>query len=134
MIHCTVLDGCSQDVLEMKKRLRQVQLEMTKLRARQAEVSKEVQKTPVSGMRPLLFQPSQEDINSRSIFVSNVHFAATKAALAVHFGHCGEIVRVTLLADVATGKPKGYVKIYVFTLHQLSKTNEMKLQRQANMK
>jgi len=49
MIHCTVLDGCSQDVLEMKKRLRQVQLEMTKLRARQAEVSKEVQKTPVSG-------------------------------------------------------------------------------------
>jgi seryl-tRNA synthetase len=49
MIHCTVLDACSQDVLEMKKRLRQVQLEMTKLRARQAEVSKEVQKTPVSG-------------------------------------------------------------------------------------
>ncbi len=49
MINFTVLDGCSQDVLEMKKRLRQVQLEMTKLRARQAEVSKEVQKTPVSG-------------------------------------------------------------------------------------
>lgn len=38
-----------QDVLEMKKRLRQVQLDMTKLRARQAEVTKEVQKTPVSG-------------------------------------------------------------------------------------
>lgn len=33
----------------MKKRLRQVQLDMTKLRARQAEVTKEVQKTPVSG-------------------------------------------------------------------------------------
>lgn len=33
----------------MKKRLRQVQLEMTKLRARQAEVTKEVQKAPVSG-------------------------------------------------------------------------------------
>jgi hypothetical protein len=66
--------------------------------------------------------------------VWQVHFAATKAALAVHFGHCGEIVRVTLLADVATGKPKGYVKIYLFTLCQLSKTNEMKLQRQANMK
>ncbi len=66
--------------------------------------------------------------------VWQVHFAATKAALAVHFGHCGEIVRVTLLADVATGKPKGYVKIYVFTLCQLSRTNEMNLQRQANMR
>jgi hypothetical protein len=33
----------------MKKRLRQVQLEMTKLRARQAEVSKEVQNAPISG-------------------------------------------------------------------------------------
>ncbi|KAH8931676.1 hypothetical protein BDL97_19G034200 [Sphagnum fallax] len=109
------------DVLEMKKRLRQVQLEMTKLRARQAEVSKEVQKTPVSGMRPLLFQPSQEDINSRSIFVSNVHFAATKAALAVHFGHCGEIVRVTLLADVATGKPKGSAYVEFSTKEAVKK-------------
>jgi RNA recognition motif-containing protein len=105
----------------MKKRLRQVQLEMTKLRARQAEVSKEVKKTPVSGMRPLLFQPSQEDINARSIFVSNVHFAATKAALAVHFGHCGEIVRVTLLADVATGKPKGSAYVEFSTKEAVKK-------------
>lgn len=33
----------------MKKRLRQVQLDMTKLRARQAEVSKEVQNSPAAG-------------------------------------------------------------------------------------
>lgn len=31
--------------MEVKRRMRQVELEMTKLRARQAEVSKEVQKT-----------------------------------------------------------------------------------------
>lgn len=40
----------------MKKRMRQVQLEMTKLRAKQAEVSKEAQKAshaPASGMFPL---------------------------------------------------------------------------------
>jgi RNA recognition motif-containing protein len=100
----------------MKKRLRQVQLEMTKLRARQAEVSKEVQNAPISGVRPLPVQPSQEDINARSIFVSNVHFAATKAALNVHFGDCGEIVRVTLLGDVATGKPKGYSNLLILFL------------------
>lgn len=33
----------------MKKRLRQVQLDMTKLRARQAEVAKEVQNSPAVG-------------------------------------------------------------------------------------
>jgi len=45
-----------------------------------------------------------------------VHFAATKAALSVHFGDCGEIVRVTLLGDVATGKPKGYSNLLILCL------------------
>ncbi|XP_024369333.1 uncharacterized protein [Physcomitrium patens] len=99
----------NEDVLEMKKKLRQIQLDMTKLRARQAEVTKEVQNSPAAGLRTMSFesQPSQEDINSRSIFVTNVHFAATQAALRAHFGGCGIINRVTLLAEPATGKPKG---------------------------
>lgn len=33
----------------MKKKLRQIQLDMTKLRARQAEVTKEVQNSPAAG-------------------------------------------------------------------------------------
>lgn len=67
----------NEDVLEMKKRLRQVQLDMTKLRARQAEVSKEVQNSPAAGVRSIPFepQPSQEDINDRSVFVTNVSFS-----------------------------------------------------------
>ncbi|KAG0629582.1 hypothetical protein M758_1G114600 [Ceratodon purpureus] len=99
----------NEDVLEMKKRLRQVQLDMTKLRARQAEVSKEVQNSPAAVLRPIPFdpQPSQEDINDRSVFVTNVHFAATEAALRVHFGRCGNIKRVTILLEPTTGKPKG---------------------------
>ena len=40
----------------MKKRLRQVQLDMTKLRARQAEVSKEVQNSPAVGEPFFLFK------------------------------------------------------------------------------
>jgi RNA recognition motif-containing protein len=82
---------------------------MTKLRARQAEVTKEVQNAPAAGARPIPFepQPSQEDINARSIFVTNVHFAATQAALRVHLGRCGNINRVTMLVEPATGKPKG---------------------------
>jgi hypothetical protein len=44
----------------MKKRMRQVQLEMTKLRAKQAEVSKEAQKsTGPSGTFLPLSEPSK---------------------------------------------------------------------------
>lgn len=42
-----------------------------------------------------------------------VHFAATEAALRVHFGRCGNIKRVTLLAEPATGKPKGLVELNI---------------------
>ncbi|KAG6545041.1 hypothetical protein Mapa_013735 [Marchantia paleacea] len=97
----------TNDVTEMKKRMRQVQLEMTKLRAKQAEVSKEVQKVvsaPGSGLKVVR---SQEEINAHSVCVSNIHFAATKEAIAAHFSSCGDIVRVTVLMDTATGKPKG---------------------------
>jgi hypothetical protein len=42
-----------------------------------------------------------------------VHFAATEAALRVHFGRCGNIKRVALLVEPATGKPKGLVEINI---------------------
>ncbi|KAL2645487.1 hypothetical protein R1flu_013074 [Riccia fluitans] len=97
----------TDDVLEMKKRMRQVQLEMTKLRAKQAEVTKEVQKVvSAPGTAPKAAR-SQEEINAHSVCVSNIHFAATKEAIMAHFSPCGEIVRVTILMDPATGKSKG---------------------------
>lgn len=43
-----------------------------------------------------------------------VHFAATQAALRVHFGGCGYVNRVTLLVEPATGKPKGLVECNVY--------------------
>ncbi|KAL3698830.1 hypothetical protein R1sor_012906 [Riccia sorocarpa] len=97
----------SDDVLEMKKRMRQVQLEMTKLRAKQAEVTKEVQKVASAPGTGPKAPRSQEEINAHSVCVSNIHFAATKEAIVAHFSPCGEIVRVTILMDPATGKPKG---------------------------
>nr|ADE75814.1 unknown [Picea sitchensis] len=48
-----------------------------------------------------------EDADSRTVFVSNVHFAATKEAITKHFSRCGEVVKVIMLTDVATGQPKG---------------------------
>ncbi|CAA2953400.1 polyadenylate-binding 2 [Olea europaea subsp. europaea] len=48
-----------------------------------------------------------EDADSRTIFVSNVHFAATKDSLSRHFNKFGEVLKVIILTDPASGQPKG---------------------------
>ncbi|KAI3986514.1 hypothetical protein MKX01_012946 [Papaver californicum] len=48
-----------------------------------------------------------EDNDSRTVFVTNVNFAATDEALALHFFKCGVIVKVIILRDTITGQPKG---------------------------
>ncbi|KAK7401514.1 hypothetical protein VNO78_13059 [Psophocarpus tetragonolobus] len=48
-----------------------------------------------------------EDADSRTIFVSNVHFAATKDGLSRHFNRFGEVLKVIIVTDAATGQPKG---------------------------
>nr|GLL40887.1 uncharacterized protein LOC109181344 isoform X1 [Ipomoea trifida] len=48
-----------------------------------------------------------EDSDSRTIFVNNVHFAATKDSLSRHFNKFGEVLKVVILTDAATGQPKG---------------------------
>lgn len=51
--------------------------------------------------------PPTEDADSRTIFVSNVHFAATKDSLSRHFNKFGEVLKVIILTDPSTGQPKG---------------------------
>ncbi|KAF7836021.1 Embryonic polyadenylate-binding protein 2 [Senna tora] len=67
------------------------------------KVPQKTQLTSGSGAagRPL------EDADSRTIFVSNVHFAATKDSLSRHFNKFGEVLKVILVTDAATGQPKG---------------------------
>ncbi|KAK4411044.1 hypothetical protein Sango_0177400 [Sesamum angolense] len=66
----------------------------------------ESQKTQAStGLYPT--GPPTEDADSRTIFVSNVHFAATKDSLSRHFNKFGEVLKVIILTDPATGQPKG---------------------------
>ncbi|KAK1373770.1 Polyadenylate-binding protein 2-A [Heracleum sosnowskyi] len=48
-----------------------------------------------------------EDANSRTIFVSNVHFAATKDSLSRHFNKFGDVLKVIIVTDATTGQPKG---------------------------
>jgi hypothetical protein len=48
-----------------------------------------------------------EDPDSRTIFVNNVHFAATKDSLSRHFNKFGDVLKVIIVTDAATGQPKG---------------------------
>ncbi|KAM0052283.1 putative nuclear polyadenylated RNA-binding protein Nab2/ZC3H14 [Helianthus debilis subsp. tardiflorus] len=64
------------------------------------------QKTlPSIGVNPI--SKSTEDVDSRTIFVSNVHFAATKDSLSRHFNKFGDVLKVVILTEAATGQPKG---------------------------
>lgn len=96
-------------VLEMKKRIHQVQLEMVKLRARQSgEANKDVQKASSSTILGTeQVQNTQDGSHRQTVFVTNIHFAATKESLMAHFAQCGDIERVIMLTDGATGQPKG---------------------------
>ncbi|KAK9169515.1 hypothetical protein Syun_001655 [Stephania yunnanensis] len=71
----------------------------------QKEPSKTASSVAVTGSvftsRPL------EDTDSRTIFVSNVHFAATKDTLSRHVNKFGDVLKVTIVTDAATGQPKG---------------------------
>ncbi|WCJ18960.1 RNA binding (RRM/RBD/RNP motifs) family protein [Euphorbia peplus] len=72
-----------------------------------ADVLKESLKTPQTFPGTYTTGRPLEDADSRTIFVSNVHFAATKDSLSRHFNKFGEVLKVVILTDAATGQPKG---------------------------
>ncbi|KAH6557851.1 hypothetical protein KP509_34G045800 [Ceratopteris richardii] len=48
-----------------------------------------------------------DKVISRVIFVTNIHFNASKESVMDHFSSCGEINRILMLTDGVTGRPKG---------------------------
>ncbi|KAK9068900.1 hypothetical protein SSX86_013016 [Deinandra increscens subsp. villosa] len=84
----------------------------------------EVQKTlPSTGVNPT--GPPAEDADSRTIFVNNVHFAATKDSLSRHFNKFGDVLKVLILTDASTGQPKG--SAYVEFVRKESAENALSL-------
>ncbi|XP_010913139.1 uncharacterized protein [Elaeis guineensis] len=48
-----------------------------------------------------------DGVDSRTLFVSNVHFGATKDSLSRHFNKFGAVLKVIIVTDAATGQPTG---------------------------
>ncbi|XP_062184873.1 uncharacterized protein LOC133888590 isoform X2 [Phragmites australis] len=56
--------------------------------------------------------------DSRTVFISNVHFAATKDALSRHFNKFGAILKTLIMTDGVTGQPTG--SAYIEFMHKES--------------
>ncbi|XP_057476596.1 uncharacterized protein LOC130764393 isoform X1 [Actinidia eriantha] len=91
-------------VQDVKQRMRQIEMEMSKLRTKQLEMKKDGQPHVLTNSG--VIKHSEEDVESRTVFVTNVHFAATKEALSFHFAKCGVVLNVVILTDL-NAQPKG---------------------------
>lgn len=101
-------DNCSNkpvkdEMLDVKLKLKQMELNVLKLRSQQAQINNGKQGALSSGPHANL----EEDADSRTVLVTNVHFAAVKEALSMHFVKCGTVLKVNMLTDAFTGHPKG---------------------------
>merc|ERR1712146_570079 len=83
---------------EMKAKLREMEAEAAKLREMQAKVEKDLSTQTYA---------SKADADARSVHVNNVDFSSTPEELLEHFQSCGNILRITILCDKFTGRPKG---------------------------
>ncbi|KAF0890545.1 hypothetical protein E2562_003760 [Oryza meyeriana var. granulata] len=92
-----------QEMLDMKLKLKQMELNVLKLRSKQAQINNVKQGVLSSGPHSNL----EEDADSRTVLMTNVHFAATKEALLAHFMKCGAVLKINILTDAITGHPKG---------------------------
>lgn len=89
----------------------------------------EVQKDPQRSAPPVAVSYSTahpiDDADSRTLYVSNVHFAATKDSLSRHFNKFGAVLKVVIVTNAATGQPTG--SAYVEFLHKESAERALSL-------
>ncbi|GLT85097.1 hypothetical protein SLE2022_032990 [Rubroshorea leprosula] len=107
------------EVLDVKQRLCQVEIEMLKVQAKQLKKENDGKAT-LSSNSGLMKHPNG-DIDSRTVFVSNVHFAATKQALVSYFNKCGVVVNAVILTDKETCRPKGSAYVTFATKESVDK-------------
>ena len=55
--------------------------------------------------------PSEDDRDSRSVFVKNVHYTADAKEIEEHFADAGDIKLVTIMKNKMTHQPLGYCYI-----------------------
>ncbi|GAA0143065.1 translation initiation factor [Lithospermum erythrorhizon] len=102
------IDSKTNELENMKKRLKEIEDEAGALREMQTKVEKEMSGAQDAGAS--LSQAEKEEVDSRSIYVGNVDYACTPEEVQQHFQSCGTVNRVTILTD-KFGQPKGFAYV-----------------------
>ncbi|KAJ0984127.1 hypothetical protein J5N97_002483 [Dioscorea zingiberensis] len=97
------LGQAKDEILDVKSRLHQIQMDMLELRSKQSLVSNDKKFSTPSGVP----NENEDDIEARTVLVTNVHFAASREDILLHFSKCGVILKVIILTDCITAQPKG---------------------------
>ncbi|KAL6285159.1 hypothetical protein ACE6H2_009549 [Prunus campanulata] len=98
----------SQEVLDVKQRLHQIGMEMSKLHSKQLAMEKKDGKMiHLLNSGILKYSENNIEVDARTVFVTNVHFSATKESLSLFFANCGGVVNVVMLTDIVTAKRQG---------------------------
>lgn len=102
--------------LDVMSKLQQIETDRTKIKLclKQTEMRNDAKPSAPAGVQNHL----EEDIELRTVLVTNVHFAATREALLSHFTKCGSVAKVVMLTDTITAQPKGAA--YVVFAHKSS--------------
>ncbi|KAK7060316.1 hypothetical protein VNI00_001081 [Paramarasmius palmivorus] len=101
----------SQEILLMKQRVAEMEMEAKKLRELQAAAEVNQLGGASGGETPMETDEDKNGADGRSVYVGNVDYSATPEDIQGHFSACGTINRVTILCDKFTGHPKGYAYV-----------------------
>ncbi|XP_023892618.1 uncharacterized protein LOC112004610 isoform X2 [Quercus suber] len=118
----TTTPNMASEVLDVKQRLHQIEIEMSKLRSRRLAMEKDGKPNLLLNSRSSRL--AEED-SERTVLVTNVHFAATKEGLSLYFAKCGEIANLVILIDEATAQPKGSAYVTFSSKESVDKALEL---------
>ncbi|GJN15797.1 hypothetical protein PR202_gb02738 [Eleusine coracana subsp. coracana] len=90
-----------------------------------AEVQKDSQRSAPSVAVSYSTSHPTEDADSRTLYITNVHYAATKDSLSRHFNKFGAVLKVVIVTNAASGQPTG--SAYVEFLHKESAERALSL-------
>jgi len=96
------VDEC-MSIAAMKKRIKEMQMEATRIEELQAKAESFGMGSPVPANGP--------EADVASIYVGNVDYATKPQELQTFFSSCGAVQRVTILTNKWTGHPKGYAYV-----------------------
>ncbi|EPS71398.1 hypothetical protein M569_03365 [Genlisea aurea] len=119
--------GATDDLDDMKRRLKEMEDEAAALREMQAKVEEEMGGSQGRSISPFICvdflcayyetdpggasnQGNKEEVDARSVFVGNVDYSCTPDEVRLHFESCGTVNRVTIRTD-KYGQPKGYAYV-----------------------